>query len=966
MKFLELHLHAFGAFTGKHIALNPKKKLHIVFGENEAGKSTSLRALADFLFGIPPRTRDDHTHDKRLLRVGATLLDNQGQQITLVRRKGNKNTLLDTDDNPVPESTLLSMLGALDRQTYETQFGMGHAQLRAGAQALLDVNTTLSEGLYEAAYGTQTLRSTLQEIEQEADTLFTPLTRTRTLNNLLKQHSEIKKELRDTLTSHADWSTRQQALVQAEKELHTIKQQIGTLQHHQAGLTTLLRLKPMAARHVQILGQLKQLDPKLEQAPHPQRRQNLQKKLDELSLRRTLNLQHQQQIKAQQASQPGESNPLKSRSAVSPEIEQEVERQIEQRRQLDLEHSQQAQQEALLNSQYEQKHLEVQRWLESKSLPNTPIQRARIPTAVQVEQAARQAEELQRKLQQQRERIQTLQDTQSTQEGTLRKLRQHASSLVEDDLNRARNERNRQWKILRSTAVQGPVGSTRLDEYQSATDQADRIVDTLRASADLQARVESACSTLTETRGQLNEAESQYEHNKAQQKAILEEWNHLWFSAGLQADDPPAMQRWLQQLHKLENEEQDHLEKTNLAKSQGERLRVLDEKWNQQWRDLRKHMGLDENASIIEVREWISEQRRWRESHKQQKQLQDQLELAENEQKEIHNGIQQTEALLSKLLGEAGVSTIEELEHLEEQAIQYATLKEQLAATELALLGEGSDDLNSILSQCSASSTEVLKQEIQQLSKEHQELEEKREQTNQELGRVRQEQAQMEHQSAADVQQKLQQQNAAIEQCTRRYLVLNAAAHALRATMEAYRKENQGPVLQAAQEIFRDLTIERYPSLNVGWNDQDQPVLECVRFDGTRLYTQDLSVGTRDALFLALRIASIRHHLTNHSPLPVVLDDALVDLDETRTSKALQALAQLGIETQVLLFTHHRRTVELAQACLPTGDVEIVELRSPNVLSQADQASADPTQQPIKHSRTPLQTHRESPNNPAP
>lgn len=54
MKILQLELIAFGGFT--HTVLDFSKKptgLHIVYGDNEAGKSTLRCALTHLLFGIP-------------------------------------------------------------------------------------------------------------------------------------------------------------------------------------------------------------------------------------------------------------------------------------------------------------------------------------------------------------------------------------------------------------------------------------------------------------------------------------------------------------------------------------------------------------------------------------------------------------------------------------------------------------------------------------------------------------------------------------------------------------------------------------------------------------------------------------------------------------------------------------------------------------------------------------------------
>ena len=70
MRFQRLHVPAFGPFT--HLELNfPKKDrdLHVIYGDNEAGKSSLLRAIRDLLFGIPGQSPDNFLHDYKNLRL---------------------------------------------------------------------------------------------------------------------------------------------------------------------------------------------------------------------------------------------------------------------------------------------------------------------------------------------------------------------------------------------------------------------------------------------------------------------------------------------------------------------------------------------------------------------------------------------------------------------------------------------------------------------------------------------------------------------------------------------------------------------------------------------------------------------------------------------------------------------------------------------------------------------------------
>ncbi len=58
MRIQRLDLLRYGRFTDKHLALPVSDSdIHIVFGPNEAGKSTALSAIEDLLFGIASNSR---------------------------------------------------------------------------------------------------------------------------------------------------------------------------------------------------------------------------------------------------------------------------------------------------------------------------------------------------------------------------------------------------------------------------------------------------------------------------------------------------------------------------------------------------------------------------------------------------------------------------------------------------------------------------------------------------------------------------------------------------------------------------------------------------------------------------------------------------------------------------------------------------------------------------------------------
>lgn len=122
-------------------------------------------------------------------------------------------------------------------------------------------------------------------------------------------------------------------------------------------------------------------------------------------------------------------------------------------------------------------------------------------------------------------------------------------------------------------------------------------------------------------------------------------------------------------------------------------------------------------------------------------------------------------------------------------------------------------------------------------------------------------------------------------------------------------------LLQQAVEEFRKTYLERFAGLVFehlcllcpGRFEQlhlrEDLGIELGLEDGSRHSAQEFSRGTRDALYLALRLA-LADHLGRGLKLPFLLDDPLVNLDAGRTEKCFGALKTVAEQRQILLFSH--------------------------------------------------------------
>ena len=167
---------------------------------------------------------------------------------------------------------------------------------------------------------------------------------------------------------------------------------------------------------------------------------------------------------------------------------------------------------------------------------------------------------------------------------------------------------------------------------------------------------------------------------------------------------------------------------------------------------------------------------------------------------------------------------------------------------------------------------------------------------------------------------------ARIEALTAEYIEQRLGSTLLAKAMALYREKYQDPLLKRAGDYFAIVTCGAFVSLSID-EDDNRRVLRGVRGrDSAHLDVDALSDGTRDQLFLALRLAYIENYCENTAVCPVILDDVLMAFDDERTAATLRALLELSRATQVLVFTHHRHHVALANSILAPGGYRLHEL----------------------------------------
>ena len=341
---------------------------------------------------------------------------------------------------------------------------------------------------------------------------------------------------------------------------------------------------------------------------------------------------------------------------------------------------------------------------------------------------------------------------------------------------------------------------------------------------------------------------------------------------------------------------------------------------------------LASEPAVSVVRKLASQLTAARKAETQRDGLQVRISEEEEALAEAQRAIVRAQEDLQKVLAASGCEMVEALPAIEALSARRHELirEERELRRTLTLLQPGGTDPDALVSELQAVDFDQFTEAHAQMKERSQLAEQAKEE------RVRE---QLECESAlramdggdgaALAEAEAQQAAAEIEALAIRYLRLRLARQILQRQIDRYRDENEGPVIKRAHELFPRLTHGSFAGLKTGFDEKGRPVLLGVRPSGEEVPVAGMSEGTRDQLFLALRLASLEQQMTDCEPVPLVLDDILISFDDQRALDTLGVLAKFCTRTQVLLFTHHAHVVELARQAVPAALLQLHRLKRP-------------------------------------
>ena len=328
-------------------------------------------------------------------------------------------------------------------------------------------------------------------------------------------------------------------------------------------------------------------------------------------------------------------------------------------------------------------------------------------------------------------------------------------------------------------------------------------------------------------------------------------------------------------------------------------------------------VALDPEKAVSSLKDMLSEnlQRRQKYQLFQANQQKTTSQLSETKEK-----LAGSQEILRQLCIEAGTSDPEQLPEVERQSRRKSLVLKEVGTTKnrLAELASG-QSLVEFIENVRQQDPDALSADLEQAEVEKSDLVKEREELVAGIAVSKSEMEKFDGRSeAARIAVEAEGLTGKIKSDMDNYLKMRIASAILVRAIERYRKHNESPVLEAAGSYFKTLTKGSFLGLKADFNEKGEPVIKAIRSeDDIALPIEALSDGTRDQMFLALRLGGLSRHVEKSGRFPFIVDDILVHFDDERSSAALLALSDLAGKTQIIFFTHHKHLLDLAEKIVP-------------------------------------------------
>ncbi|WP_313236032.1 ATP-binding protein [Sporosarcina ureae] len=926
MKIRKINLYGFGQHENLEIDLRPG--MNLLYGPNEAGKTTIQQAILHILFGFPQKNQQELRYEPKTggKYGGCLYIEDQAYgnwMIERVRGKSSGDVLIRFEDGRMAEEEELKrLLRGYDRQAFESIFSFSLFQLQDLEK--MDENDLSRTLLASGTTGLDTLWKVEKKMEKEMGGLFKKSGKIPPMNKKMAEIRELEQAMQKEQQKLSTYEPLTIRKLELDEQVAALRLEEQRLYKQSEEQRIAMQIVPLQQQRNQLLEQLSHMSDEFP-AAGIRRYEELASKHSELQLKKT-------RLEKEQAKWQSELIDLR------PDNE---------RRQLERWVAQEAEWHRLrtdrLSAEQEIRLLEKKRQQFSNRLGLTEDQQlsiGQIDVSIQRERQLEPILEEQKELDQQQKALQRLlaEAENERQEAEQRKERNDRLRLTESEraklakwpqLQRQLAEAKfivsagdkqasnqlvpivilliglaigaysilqQQWLFAGLGLIVAGVGAWLWKQRpDSVADQQSFIRNNEALAAELERLAERGDRQQRDQRQVLTEIE-RLDRKLQNYAEEMEQLHYQKQQAGkklqeLMQDEPFDLTFNIQEsfrlLREFQDAEIDH-------RTWQQRLQTTTQQLQSLTQEVENMLGPVAEESLFErIRQELLRQDSLQEKHLSKQQTV--LEIQEQLQ-ETHELLEKTATEIQNLFDIVGVSEKE----------QFYTAYQQDQDAQLLIR-----QLKEVEAQLSLYSKEPLVKEwtIPELERQRSETTNRLHMIRQEVEVLVDEQVKVGHeisqmgasQTYSELQQLFEVRKAELEELTQQWVIRKAVRESIRQTMSEWKEHQLPAVLIQANNWFSRLTRNRYATLGL----TVEGYFEAITAEGQSFMINELSQATKEQAYLSLRLA-LAYELLERAPFPIIMDDPFVHFDNERLSRMIDILTELQPSHQFLYFTCHQ------------------------------------------------------------
>lgn len=949
MRLNSLRLRPYGSLSDAALELG--EGLTVVYGLNEAGKSTLQSAYADLLCGIPRQTPMAFRVPRPRLCIQATVTMDDGSTVTVIRTSKNApNDLIDAaTSNPVSAEVRQRLTQVLDHSCLMTQFGLNHDRLVTGGQRLMKGHGDLADIVFEARSGTD-VRVLVDRLDGQAAELYTP--RSNSTSALIRANArreQLDRALKETMATAEAVEAAVTRRDQAGAELERRRLEAAHLRTEPDRLTKLIDCLPYwekyRARRDE-LAQAKASGPRLSSDQFKVVTEAVAR-LDQIDGE----ISHENQVAATAQSERSglavDEDLLGVQPAIDTLSKQKYGADAATTRVAELGRD-------ATEAQAELGKLLGRLGLYDDGDPIAALATVAIPDdrAADLNSLATEGDRLDDNMQKAQQSVKNaaaaVEAAQRAAE-TARPPGERPDSVDPTQVRSAREQREALWGHVRRSwltgiAVPAELGSgpdDLADRYEASVADADGAANELvaqagRLSQEQRGEIEAAATAqalVNERLDALSKAKQALDDVKQSQEDLLSRWQTVAEAVGL--PDSLGMPGWRERAELLSEAQAAAESLSNLEREHALQAQTVAD-WNAAVSSLASDLGRPVVSEQLVA--WFDEIKA---AYEQAKSNQKAAEVHRKAEDKALKRVAQLRDERTEL--EQTLDRVAAARHVDRSGLDDLVERTQIYANAVAALESPEAQLRAthpgrtlgeLVNELADTDRGQLEVDVDAAKEALAQAEEAANIAQEDVIEANNALDELTGRTGADtLQQQLSQATALVLEIVEDCATTRLMQHLLTQELRSYLESHRNPVLDRAGSYLSRLTQGRFTKLRAEGEGTDRSLV-VIGADDEDYDTTALSEGTASQLYLALSLAGVleveqeRRH-AGLETVPIMLDDVLMTFDDERAASALDLLAEIGKEQQIVLFTHHAAVKEQADSI--TGTARVISLVQPGI-----------------------------------